>query len=32
VARRLLDRYEQLWRDRIDRMTDIISTTQETNG
>ena len=25
VARRLLDRYEQLWRDRIDRMTDIIS-------
>jgi len=32
VARRLLDRYEQLWRDRIDRMTDIISITQETNG
>ena len=32
VARRLLDRYEQLWRDRIDRMTDMISITQETNG
>jgi DNA-binding transcriptional ArsR family regulator len=25
VARRLLDRYEQLWRDRIDRMTDLIA-------
>ena len=31
VARRLLDRYEQLWRDRIDRMTDLISATKETN-
>jgi DNA-binding transcriptional ArsR family regulator len=33
VARRLLDRYEQLWRDRIDRMTDLINaTTEETKG
>ena len=33
VARRLLDRYEQLWRDRIDRMTDLIThTTEETEG
>jgi DNA-binding transcriptional ArsR family regulator len=32
VARRLLDRYEELWRDRIGRMTDLISetTTEET--
>jgi DNA-binding transcriptional ArsR family regulator len=30
VARRLLDRYEQLWRDRIDRMTDLITMTEET--
>jgi len=29
VARRLLDRYEQLWRDRIDRMTDLINATTE---
>ncbi|MGH2445469.1 MAG: ArsR/SmtB family transcription factor [Candidatus Limnocylindria bacterium] len=27
VAQRLLDRYEQLWHDRIDRMTDLISDT-----
>ncbi len=33
VAQRLLDRYEQLWRDRIDRMTDLIhETTQETHA
>jgi DNA-binding transcriptional ArsR family regulator len=32
VARRLLDQYEQLWRDRIDRMTDLINeTTEETS-
>ena len=24
VARRLLDRYEELWRGRIDRMTDLV--------
>ena len=29
VARRLLDRYEELWRERIDRMTALISETQE---
>ncbi len=29
VAQRLLDRYEQLWRDRIDRMTDLIQDTKE---
>jgi DNA-binding transcriptional ArsR family regulator len=29
VARRLLDQYEQLWRGRIDRMTELISTTKE---
>jgi DNA-binding transcriptional ArsR family regulator len=28
-AQRLLDRYEQLWRDRINRMADIISPTEE---
>jgi DNA-binding transcriptional ArsR family regulator len=33
VARRLLDRYEDVWRDRIARMTDLINdTTEETNG
>jgi DNA-binding transcriptional ArsR family regulator len=32
VAQRLLDRYEQLWRDRIDRMTDLIATSKETDG
>jgi DNA-binding transcriptional ArsR family regulator len=30
VARRLLDRYEELWRDRIDRMTQLINATKET--
>jgi len=29
VARRLLDRYEELWRDRIARMTELISDTKE---
>ena len=29
VARRLLDRYEDLWRGRIDRMTDLINDTKE---
>ena len=29
AARSLLDRYEELWRGRIDRMTDLISTTKE---
>ena len=30
VARRLLDRYEELWRGRIDRMTALVS--QDTRG
>ena len=30
LARRLLDRYEALWRGRIDRMTDLIASTEET--
>ena len=30
VARRLLDRYEDLWRARIDRMTDLIAETNLT--
>jgi len=29
VTRRLLDRYEELWRDRIARMTELISDTKE---
>jgi DNA-binding transcriptional ArsR family regulator len=29
VARRLLDRYEQLWQGRIDRMTDLVTDTKE---
>lgn len=32
AARRLLDRYEELWRDRIDRMTDLINNTEETDA
>jgi DNA-binding transcriptional ArsR family regulator len=32
VARRLLDRYEELWRDRIDRMTQLINETKEANA
>ncbi|MDQ3691111.1 MAG: helix-turn-helix domain-containing protein [Chloroflexota bacterium] len=31
TAQRLLDRYEELWRGRIDRMTDLIKDTQESN-
>ena len=30
VARHLLDRYEELWRGRIDRMTDLLTRTEET--
>ena len=29
VARRLLDRYEELWRHRVDRMTRILEETKE---
>lgn len=29
AARTLLDRYEQLWRDRIERMTDLLNETRE---
>lgn len=29
-ARRLLDQYEQLWRDRVERMVDLINETEET--
>jgi DNA-binding transcriptional ArsR family regulator len=29
IARRLLDRYEELWRDRIARMTELLSDTKE---
>jgi DNA-binding transcriptional ArsR family regulator len=29
VARRLLNQYEELWRGRIERMTDLISSTEE---
>jgi DNA-binding transcriptional ArsR family regulator len=29
AARRLLDQYEELWRGRIERMTDLISSTEE---
>jgi DNA-binding transcriptional ArsR family regulator len=36
VARRLLDQYEELWRGRIDRMTDLVTATtqnpEEMNG
>jgi len=31
TARGLLDRYEDLWRARIDRMTELISETKETD-
>ena len=31
VAQRLLDQYEQLWRDRIDRMTALINQPEETD-
>ena len=29
VARHLLDRYEELWQGRIDRMTDLVTDTKE---
>jgi len=32
VARRLLDQYEELWRGRIDRMTDLVADTKETDA
>ncbi|MBA4169909.1 MAG: winged helix-turn-helix transcriptional regulator [Chloroflexi bacterium] len=32
VARRLMDQYEELWRGRIDRMTDLIADTKETHA
>ena len=32
ATRRLLDRYEELWRGRIDRMTDLIEDTREANA
>ncbi len=31
AARRLLDQYEELWRGRIDRMTDLVSQTKESD-
>ena len=31
VVRRLLDEYEELWRERIDRMADLIAETKETD-
>ncbi|MGA7098536.1 MAG: winged helix-turn-helix domain-containing protein [Acidimicrobiia bacterium] len=31
VARRLLDAYEDMWRDRIDRMTALVNQDKETN-
>ena len=32
VAQRLLDRYEELWRDRFDRMADLLASTEETDA
>lgn len=32
AAQRLLDRYEELWRGRIDRMTKLITDTEETDA
>jgi DNA-binding transcriptional ArsR family regulator len=32
IARALLDRYEDLWRGRVDRMTDLIAQTKETDA
>jgi len=32
AGRRLLDQIEQLWRDRIDRMTHLLSQTEETDA
>ncbi|MEO7296907.1 MAG: metalloregulator ArsR/SmtB family transcription factor [Candidatus Limnocylindria bacterium] len=32
VARRLLDQYEELWRGRIDRMTELVTHEKETDA
>ena len=32
AARSLLDRYEDLWRDRVDRMTNLITDSRETRS
>ena len=32
VARRLLDRYEELWRGRFDRMAELVAETRETGA
>jgi DNA-binding transcriptional ArsR family regulator len=32
AARALLDRYEELWRGRVDRMTHLITSSEETNA
>jgi DNA-binding transcriptional ArsR family regulator len=32
VARRLLDQYEELWRARIDRMTELVTETKEAHA
>ena len=32
AARRLLDQYEELWRGRIDRMTELVAKTKETDS
>jgi DNA-binding transcriptional ArsR family regulator len=32
IARRLLDRYQELWRGRFDRMAELISDTKETDA
>src|SRR4029077_12037285 len=32
VARRLLDRYEELWRGRFERMTELVADTKETHA
>ncbi len=32
LARGLLDQYEALWRGRVERMTDLISSSEETNA
>jgi DNA-binding transcriptional ArsR family regulator len=31
AAQRLLDRYEQLWRERVDRMTDLLTEEKESD-
>jgi len=32
IAQDLLDRYQELWRGRFDRMAELITNTKETNG